>query len=412
MPALTSESDKFIRALVEELEVPEERYAQAERSYKSFGEWTHRSDSTIRRHSPEVYVQGSFRLGTAIRPSTEDGEYDIDLVCVLQKLSKSDLPQTKLKALLETEVQDYRKAKGIKKPVKEGRRCWTLEYADGAQFHMDILPALPNAEAQRILLEKRGFDLTFAKTAIAITDSDHEDYEVLSDEWPRSNPKGYAEWFKGRMAEAFERVRKELMEAEVRKGVRASVEDIPDYRVRTPLQQAIMILKRHRDDMFEDDPEVKPISIIITTLAAHSYDGETDVSSALLSILERMESHILHDGQKCVIANPTDATENFADRWETHPERQDAFFRWLAQAKADFFGLAKLTSYEKMAESSSAQISAELRDLALKRIRGPVSGSLLGAATAAPSAAESNYSFSDAPRKPKAPRDFAWRFGG
>jgi hypothetical protein len=43
----TQESDRFIRALVDELEVPEERYAQAERSYKSFGQWTHRETSTV-----------------------------------------------------------------------------------------------------------------------------------------------------------------------------------------------------------------------------------------------------------------------------------------------------------------------------------------------------------------------------
>jgi hypothetical protein len=344
MPAFTAESYKFITALADELEVPEERYAQAERSYKSFGAWTHRPESTIRRFSPEVYVQGSFRLGTAIRPSTEDGEYDIDLVCVLQKLAKNDLSQKRLKALLETEVQDYRKARGIAKPVKEGRRCRSLEYSDGVQFHMDILPALPNGESQRLLLEERGLDFTFAHTAIAITDSDNENYRGLTDEWPRSNPKGYAEWFKSRMAEAFERIQKELVELEARKRGNASVEDIPEYRVRTPLQQAIMILKRHRDDMFKDDPDVKPISIIITTLAAHAYEGETDVSSAVFSILERMEKYIAKNGQQCMIANPTDATENFADRWENHPERQDAFFRWLAQAKADFFGLAELTS--------------------------------------------------------------------
>jgi hypothetical protein len=36
--------------------------------------------------------------------------------------------------------------------------------------------------------------------------------------------------------------------------------------VKTPLQQAVQILKRHRDMMFADDPEHKPISVIITTL--------------------------------------------------------------------------------------------------------------------------------------------------
>ena len=378
----------------------------------SFGEWSQRDDSTIARYSPDVYVQGSFRLGTAIRPSTEDGEYDIDLVCVLQALGKGKLTQAKLRELLETEVRSYHRANGMKKPVSSGRRCWTLEYADGAQFHMDILPAIPNADAQRILLEARGLDASFAETAIAITDNEHPAFSLISDDWPRSNPKGYADWFKRRMAEVFDRIRKELAEAQTRKGVRASVEDIPEYRVRTPLQQAVMILKRHRDDMFENDPDNKPISIIITTLAGHAYDGEVDTPTALLNILERMENHIFHDGEDYIIANPSDATENFADRWKKYPERAEAFFKWLAQARADFLALAALTNYETMSESREIIVSSTLRKRAYDRIMKGGSASLLGEATTAPATAGNDYSFTNEPRKPQAPRDFACHFGG
>ena len=405
MQPFTYEFDKFICALVDELEVPEERYAQAERSYQSFGNWTHRDESTVVRYSPEVYVQGSFRLGTAIQPSTEDDEYDIDLVCVLQDLSKGDLSQEDLRRRLEAEVRSYHRAKGMIKPVSSGRRCWTLEYADGAQFHMDILPAIPNAEGQRRLLVEQGMDASFAATAISITDNEHEAFSMISDDWPRSNPKGYAQWFKSRMAEAFDRIRRELAEVQTRQGVEASVEDIPEYRVRTPLQQAIMILKRHRDDMFTDDPEIKPISIIISTLSAHAYNGEADTPEALLGILERMESHVMYDGRCYTIPNPTDATENFADRWENYPERGEAFFRWLTQARADFSGLASLTSYEKMSESKDICLSADLRRRSHDRVMKG-GGGLLSAATAAPATA-SNYSFSNEPRKPKVPRDFA-----
>lgn len=408
MSKITPQSDKFIQALVDELEVPEERYAQAELRYKSFGDWTHREDSTVLKYDPEVYVQGSFRLGTVIKPTNKEGEYDIDLVCVLNKLSKTALTQEALKSLLESEVQSYRKAQGIKKPVKESRRCWTLEYAEGAQFHMDILPAIPNAEGQRILLEYKGMDARFSESAISITDKDHLYYGMITDDWPRSNPIGYCEWFKSQMAESFERIRKVLAEAEIKKGIiTASVEDIPEYRVRTPLQQAIMILKRHRDDMFNDEPDIKPISIIITTLSAHAYDGEPDVGKALLGILERMENYIGYKDEQHVVLNPTDATENFADRWEEYPERRDAFFSWLKQARSDFTTLATLTEFKTMAESRTTHLSTDLTTRVLGRVQKLAGASLLGVATAAPAAAESDYSFSDAPRKPQAPRDFA-----
>ena len=57
--------------------------------------------------------------------------------------------------------------------------------------------------------------------------------------------KGYAAWFRDRMKPQFEARRRALAES-----LRASVEDIPEYRVKTPLQQAIQLLKRHRDMSF------------------------------------------------------------------------------------------------------------------------------------------------------------------
>jgi hypothetical protein len=65
--------------------------------------------------------------------------------------------------------------------------------------------------------------------------------------------------------------------------MRASVEDIPDYKVRTPLQQ------RHRDHTFEHRSDERPISVIITTLAAHAYNGEETIGAALAVILAGMD---------------------------------------------------------------------------------------------------------------------------
>src|SRR5262249_30411786 len=146
------------------------------------------------------------------------------------------------KDLLGIEIEAYRKAKNMTKPLREGRRCWVLDYAEDAQFHMDVVPAVPNSQSARILLERYGHDPKWTQTAFAITNNEGPFYTVWTGDWPRSNPKGYSEWFKSRMAAVFERRRRLVAEAK-----RAKVEDIPDYRVRTPLQAAVMILKRHRD---------------------------------------------------------------------------------------------------------------------------------------------------------------------
>lgn len=79
--SLTRESEEFLEDLAEELSVPPGRYEQAERSYNSLGEWLLRDASSVRQYGPKVYVQGSFRLGTTIRPSNDAEEYDIDSVC-------------------------------------------------------------------------------------------------------------------------------------------------------------------------------------------------------------------------------------------------------------------------------------------------------------------------------------------
>lgn len=137
----TKSAQDYLSALADELAISESRYEQASRSYTSLGEWLHRPDSAVVEYDPQVYVQGSFRLGTAIRPLNDEEEYDVDSVCLLQSLGTKDLTQSELKTLVGDEIKAYRSAQNMVKPVREGRRCWVLEYADGAQFHLDVVPS-------------------------------------------------------------------------------------------------------------------------------------------------------------------------------------------------------------------------------------------------------------------------------
>lgn len=400
--------EPFLEALVEELAIPESRYEQAETSYKSLGTWFHRPESAVRALDPAVYVQGSFRLGTAIRPITDAEEYDVDSVCELRKLSKTQLTQFQLKELLGSEVKAYHKAHGMTKPVREGRRCWILDYADGAQFHMDLLPALPNAAEQRMLLEKAMVDVRWAETAVVITDNESGDYYVQSATWPRSNPKGYAKWFASRMSAILNRRKQLLVESLRKRGVNASVEDLPEYRVRTPLQSAVMLLKRHRDSMFVTPAlaENKPISVILSTLAAHAYGQEETIAGALRSILASMDQYVRWDGARFHIPNPTDPLENFADRWHNDPRRAEAFFQWLKQAREDFGRVAQATTLKAMNEAVRTRMGSGLTDRAVGELTPPPGGGLLRAATAA-TAATSLPSFGNAPRIPTTPKGFA-----
>ena len=405
MIAQNVQIEEFLKALADELSISETGYEQAETSYKSLGDWLHRDESTIWKFAPDVYAQGSFRLGTVIRPNSDEDEYDVDSVCEL-RLNKGELTQCELKQLLGQEIKAYRVSQGMKKPVREGRRCWTLDYAKGAQFHMDVVPALPNGIEQKLLLERARFDTRWADTAIAITDRNDPSYTVKTINWPRSNPKGYAEWFKSRMTTVLTHYKQMLVESLRRQGVIASVEELPDYRVRTPLQSATMLLKRHRSIMFDRESDLKPISIIITTLSAHAYNGENTIADSLSSILTNMDRdpYIHFDGYKYIIANPTDPSENFADKWEEDPRKAKAFFQWLKQAREDFGRAMGATTLQSMNEAVSTRMGAALSGRAIGKVRS-VGGGLLRPASATPAAA--TPVFGNNPRVPTKPRGFA-----
>ena len=49
------------------------------------------------------------------------------------------------------------------------------------------------------------------------------------------------------------------------------VSENPGYKVKTPLQRIVQVLKRHAEVMFEQKMEYKPSSIVITTLSTKAY---------------------------------------------------------------------------------------------------------------------------------------------
>ena len=320
-----------------------------------------RDDSRIACYIPEIYPQGSFLLGTVTRPLSDAEEYDIDLVSELS-LQKTEISQKRLKELVGDEIKSYARANNMNSRPEESRRCWTLNYADGAQFHADILPAIPDAESFKRLIESHRYTLPSGSNfAIAITDNTLPNYSRINPDWPRSNPKGYAEWFRSRMQTQFDAIRKSLMERQV--------EDVPEYKVKTPLQQAIQILKRHRDVMFVDNPDDKPISIIITTLAGHAYNNETDIMETLQNLVEGMPLHIHRNDGVASIPNPVNPLENFADKWPEYPQREENFYRWLRQAQKDFSEIAAQPDIQSAAESLKPRLGERVINKGLQDLQ-------------------------------------------
>jgi hypothetical protein len=79
----------LLAAIADELDISEELYEEATLKYEEVGIWLAEDEEGLGRYSPEIYPQGSFRLGTVVRPVSPECDYDIDLVCHLDLKKES-----------------------------------------------------------------------------------------------------------------------------------------------------------------------------------------------------------------------------------------------------------------------------------------------------------------------------------
>lgn len=345
-------------ALAESLTISSSLYQQAIERYESISGHLERNGGAVAHLAPRIYSQGSFQLGTVVRPIDKDEGYDLDLACELQTPSKTDQSQQELKDLIGEEVKTYAKQHRMQEP-EEKPRCWHLDYRDEVTFHLDIVPALPEDESTKQQLRARvDAELVgFVDTAIAITDTGDDNYSKRTSNFPKSNPMGYADWFRTQAARRYKDP------IELRKA-----EQIPSYEWNTPLQTVVQILKRHRDMMFEKDSEDAPISIIITTLAAQAYECEADLRDALVGIVNRLPSFA--DGHTPRIENPVNPDENFADKWAPgqKPERMQGYERWREKVQEDVAELGQYLTKDEAGEHFNGAFGTSLKSDAAARI--------------------------------------------
>ena len=296
---------RLLIATVEELDISSRQFELAVHRYTDLGQWL--VDQGI--GDPDVYPQGSFRLGTVLRP-TASGDFDIDLV-FLRFLAKESITQDELRAQVGQLLRAYIAERGASNgnpTLKERGRCWELIYSDD-RFHMDVLPVIPDPDGD--------------DTAVLLSDRDM----YL---WQHSNPIGYADWFWNSMGEAVGVGRAQLAEA-----LNRDVEDVPRWLVRTTLQRVVQLLKLHRDTFFQSNPQDKPASILITTLATRAYGGESDLYETFRKVARNLPSHVEWRNGTYWVPNPAHGDENFADKWNANPNRKRHFDRWIEALIAD-----------------------------------------------------------------------------
>ncbi|RLU00192.1 nucleotidyltransferase [Ketobacter sp.] len=355
--------EEALKEAAKKLDISPSKYRQAMERFSSMKGFLEDGNYEGANSVPDVYLQGSFKLGTEIRPfrNSKDADYDIDLVCRLGH--EKDLVQV---STVKNQVGDHLKGNGTYGPMldDEGKRCWTLNYAeqDGIGFHMDILPSV---QETALLLQQ---------DSIAATNKDQGGHYT----WTTSNPKGFSQWFYEKNREAFDRdklIQKQSIYASQR-NLFNSTDEVPNIHVKTPLQRSIQLLKRHRDIRFSesDIEKYKPISMIITVLSSLCYRNETSIYDTLSSLIrnldqqaQQLNTNFVFDAYraqstynlitrtadgKWLIPNPTNPGENFADRWhEDNHARAKAFFQWVAWLKDDFLNINEFVANDRFTKS-------------------------------------------------------------
>lgn len=298
--------NKMLRRIVAEIEISQTEHERAVNSYNAVGTFL---DNNIPQYDIKVIPQGSFRLGTVIKPITDKDEYDIDLVAIVDNkfTNAEDLKNIVGYALKESDRYSEK--------LEEGKRCWTIEYAESANYHMDILPTMRS-------------NTYFRNKELIMT---HKEDENSNYEFRQTNPEAYYDWFVKRMEEEKKKLTEEY-------AIRNKMEivEVPEYKIKTTLQIAIELLKRYRDIKFKETPDIKPISIILTTLMARIYTGKENVYELIEKFSKEYILYLEKDENgNVLIKNPVNENENFADKWPNNPERKEAFFRFMNELKED-----------------------------------------------------------------------------
>lgn len=200
----------------------------------------------------EVFLQGSYPNGTAIRP-VDGGEYDVDVIAVMADLTQgADEALDELETLLRGDGR-YRGRIVAKKP------CIRLEFAedDIGKFHVDVVPVRRTGQMLPPLDSPR-----------------------RGDGWHGTAPSEYTMW----------------------------------CTIQGPrFARTVKALKRWRDEQQAVRHAVK--SIVLQVLVAEYMPDEPDDALRLAGTIQAMHTALSGMAQAPVVTNPVLRSENLAARW-------------------------------------------------------------------------------------------------
>ncbi|GAB4038006.1 nucleotidyltransferase domain-containing protein [Spirosoma gilvum] len=348
-----SDTDDLLNRIGESLQLNATQRKLADQRYKSVAEWIETDDEFFKDVVVSIYAQGSFRIGTMVRPYKQK-EFDLDFVVHIEFLSGKIHNPIEILNQLERRLRAH---DIYKQMLDRKNRCMRITYAN--DFHMDIMVGCEETyqEPQRIVVPDR-------KTK----------------EWTPSNPIGYAHWFLSRsqlVAEQYARLYKAY---EVRNMELRSSEDLPverSYEFKLPLERAVQILKRYRDVYFYNNPDFATSSIILTTLAAEAYGGQLSVFEAIDGIINTINQKATNFYGRVApfkIPNPANPDENFSEKWFEDHRLFDEFLAFIKDVKRTWDTLKSATNSvlrenilkQAFGESRVTRLMGEQRDYQTK----------------------------------------------
>ena len=170
-----------ILKLIVGLDISPTMYKNATEKYKAVGTYLQNQGLTC-----DIFPQGSFSLGTVVRPYREskEADYDLDFICCLgdkkETTTAKHVKNVVKETLCNSEVYKE-KLQNI-----EWDKCWTLEYEEvnGIGFNIDIVPGVSESDDIKQLMVGNNLSQDNAELAVAITDKREQNYF-----WLKSNPR-------------------------------------------------------------------------------------------------------------------------------------------------------------------------------------------------------------------------------
>lgn len=234
-------------------------------SWNDLAEYLKRSLKAKYGYGISTWLQGSYKYGTLIKPARAGEEYDVDLgVCFEWGKNESIAPTAdQLRGWVQQALVEYRDQcadmRFVEEPPK--KRCSRAIYEH--QFHIDTPVYHLN------------------------TDTDQRRLACLTKGWEASDPKTFYKWFR----------------------------DAHSGGEREQVRRLIRYLKAWAALSFDDIPDSRPSSILLTVLITEAYPkiglallfGVAD-DDALISIIRTMHSRL--NGNRRVQNPATEAEED------------------------------------------------------------------------------------------------------